>query len=125
MFISNYIAIGCGGALGAMVRVALSKVLPYTIAGIPFSIMSVNLLGCFLIGLLTELMALHFSFTENLRYFLVSGFLGGFTTFSTFALEFGLLVEKNEYQSAILYSLISVVGSIVLFFAGLKLVRLF
>ena len=121
--IIHYIMIGLGGALGAMARVGFSKLLPGAIMGIPFPILCVNIIGCFMIGVLTESMALYWSISDNMRYFLIAGFLGGFTTFSTFALEFGLLFAKNEWFSAMLYAILSVALSIIFFFIGLKIVR--
>ena len=123
--ISHYVATGLGGAIGAITRITMSKILPTTILGIPCYILFVNILGCLIMGLLTELMALHWSMSDNMKYFLVSGFLGGFTTFSAFALEFGLLFEKHEYKSAIIYATLSFVLSIVFFFTGIKIIRLF
>lgn len=123
MHFTHYIAIGLGGALGAIARVVLAKVLPSEIMGMPAYILSINLLGCLAIGILTELMALHWSTSDTMRYFLISGVLGGFTTFSAFALEFGLLYEKQLYISAMIYAVVSFFLSISAFFLGLKLVR--
>ena len=75
-------------------------------------------------GLLIEFTSLHYSISDNARYFLVSGFLGGFTTFSAFALEFGLLYEKNQFWSAVIYTLLSVGISLSAFFGGIKLVKI-
>ena len=122
--LTHYIAIGLGGATGAIARVALSSALPHTVYGIPFSILFINIIGCFFMGLLTELLALYWSVTENMKYFLISGFLGGFTTFSAFALEFGVLIEKDEYIHAIIYATLSFALSITFFFMGLKVVRI-
>ncbi len=119
----HYIAIGLGGALGAMVRVAGAKILPTTIMGLPVYVLSINLIGCLILGLVIELMALHWSASGNMRYFLISGFLGGFTTFSAFALEFWLLYEKQRYMAAILYVTLSFFLSIGAFCIGTKIVR--
>jgi len=119
----TYISVGCGGALGAIARVALSRLLPATFIDMPIQILCINVLGCLIMGLLAEGMALYWDVPENMRFFLVSGFLGGFTTFSAFALEFGLLVEKGHYFSAISYATLSFVLSIVAFFSGVRVLR--
>lgn len=121
----HYIFIGFGGALGAMMRVLIGELLPITILGISSSILLVNILGCFAIGFLTEIMTVYWSVSDNMKYFLISGFLGGFTTFSSFVLEFGLLVEKNQYLSAAAYAFLSFLLSAIGFFAAVKIVRLF
>jgi len=120
----QYMVIGLGGALGAITRVALGKLLPVSIMGIPFQILFVNILGCFVMGLLTEIMLLRWPVTDNLRSFWISGVLGGFTTFSSFALEFGLLLKKNEIISAMIYATLSFAVSIIFFFIGIKLARI-
>jgi len=120
----NYIFVGLGGAAGAIARVALSRVLPSAILTIPLKILCINVLGCLAIGILTELMAVYWNASINMRHFWVQGFLGGFTTFSAFSLEFGLLYEKGLYGSAVVYAGLSLVLSIVFFFVGLKIIRI-
>jgi fluoride exporter len=119
------IFVGLGGAAGAIARVYLGRLLPSYFLGIPFKILCVNVLGCLILGILTEIMAVYWNTSMNLRHFMVQGFLGGFTTFSAFALEFGLLYEKGFHTSAIIYAALSVVLSIVFFFGGIKLIRMF
>jgi fluoride exporter len=120
----HYIAVGLGGALGAVSRVALSNLLPGYAMGMPLPIMLVNVFGCFLMGILAEVMALYWSGPDYIKYLLVPGFLGGFTTFSSFALEFGGLVEKDAYLPAMGYVTLSVVLSLSCFFLGTKLIRM-
>jgi CrcB protein len=60
---------------------------------------------------------------EQVKIFLTIGFLGGFTTFSSFNLDFYNLIEASNYLQAIIYLSISVIGSIILFFVGLNLVK--
>ena len=120
----HYILTGIGGAIGAISRVAASQLFPENIYGIPAQILFINVLGCFFMGALTEGAALHFSISDNMKYFLISGFLGGFTTFSSFALEVGNLTEKNDYYLAIIYILASVTLSITCFFGAVKLVKI-
>ncbi|HLD95372.1 MAG TPA: fluoride efflux transporter CrcB [Alphaproteobacteria bacterium] len=121
----QYLVVGIGGGLGAMTRLLIARILSISILGMPFSILAVNVIGCFLLGLVTEIMALYWSGSETVRYFLITGFLGGFTTFSAFSLEFALLFEKSEFFLAYLYALLSVSLSILFFFMGEKVVKLF
>lgn len=120
----HYLYIAIGGALGAVTRVGLSNIMPTFIGGVPFPIMAVNILGCFMIGLLAETMALYWSAPDFVRYLLIPGFLGGFTTFSSFALEFGNLLEKDNYISAVAYLTFSVGLSLLAFMIALRLVRM-
>lgn len=123
--ITHYIITGLGGALGSVARLLVGKLLPTAIYGIPIPILFVNIFGCLIMGLLTETITLYWSPNEHTKYFLISGFLGGFTTFSSFSLEFGLLVEKNEFIPAFLYVVLSVFLSLFSFFVGVKIVSLF
>jgi CrcB protein len=123
--ILQYIAVGLGGALGSIIRIYLSKTLALTIFGIPFQLLAVNVLGSFIMGILTQLASLYWLESENIKYFLISGLLGGFTTFSGFALDFGLLIEQEKYMPAIFYVMLSVGLSLSCFFLGLKITKLF
>lgn len=120
---SSYLLIGLGGALGAMARVGLTGFMPSHILNIPVKILCINVLGCLAIGLLSEVMAHYWSASINMRHFLIQGFLGGFTTFSAFALEYGLLHERGTHLTAIFFAAISVFLSIVAFFLGVKLIK--
>ncbi len=117
-------AIDSGGALSAILRVLISKVMPDFIFGnIPFPILVVNVLECFMMGSLSELLYLYVP-NMIIRSFIMPGFLGGFTTFSAFTLEIGNLVEKDLYDTTTYYTILSVCCSIVSFFIGMKMVRI-
>lgn len=75
-------------------------------------------------GVLVELMATSWSPSGLFKEFMTTGFLGGFTTFSAFSLEYALLVEKDLTLWALLYALMTFIGVITAFFLGLKLIRL-
>ncbi len=116
--------VAAGGALGSSMRylvgVGMARVLG---TEFPWATLAVNVLGCLLMGLLIEAMALRWTVTNDLRAFLAVGLLGGFTTFSAVSVDFALLFERNDYMSAGLYLIASVVLSIVALFAGLAIVR--
>jgi CrcB protein len=117
----NYLLIGLGGALGAMARVGVGRLFPATLVGsIPLQMLAVNVIGCFMMGLLSSWLEYH-NGPLALRYFLVSGVLGGFTTFSAFALEGMLLVQKQQYGPAAAYIILTVLLCLAFFFIGSKL----
>ena len=116
--------VAAGGALGATARYLVGVAVGRLLGGeFPWWTLTVNVLGCLLMGLLIEAMALRWTVSHDLRAFLTVGLLGGFTTFSAFATDFALLFERNDYVSAGLYLIASVVLSIVALFAGLAIVR--
>lgn len=121
----EYLFIGLGGALGAMSRSLIGSILPTVLfSNFPLRIIAVNIIGCFLMGIITEVFALYYSPGSNIQLFLTTGFLGGFTTFSSFALDVGLLTEKNLNVVAISYVASSVILGIAAFFIGAKIIRL-
>lgn len=119
----HYFFVAAGGALGAVARVALGKYLPAAIHGIPFHILFVNVLGCGLMGMLTEWIVRFDNVSANMRGLLISGFLGGLTTFSAFAFECSLLARRHEFGLACLYAILSFGLSVGGFFAGVKLIQ--
>lgn len=83
-----------------------------------------NVLGSFVLGALTEIMALSWSVSQETRAFLVVGVLGSFTTFSTFSLDVVYLFERGQTASAAIYIAASVILAITAFVLGMKLLRL-
>ena len=116
--------VAAGGAVGSaaryMVNVWSGRLFG---SGFPWHTLIVNVIGCFVIGLLVELMALKLNVGNELSAFLTTGILGGFTTFSAFSLDFALLVERKSYGLAGAYAASSVIVSLIAVFAGLHLVR--
>ncbi|MGP1253570.1 MAG: fluoride efflux transporter CrcB [Kiloniellales bacterium] len=118
------LAIAAGGALGALARHFLAQqVMHLSGGGFPYGILAVNVVGCFLMGLLIEVSALVWQPSAALRAFLAVGFLGAFTTFSTFSLDVALLYERGEIALAALYVALSVLLSVGALFFGLWVVR--
>ena len=122
------LSIALGGAVGAVARHVLAHRIALvfghgSVMGIPVGILSVNIIGSFLMGMLVTGLALRFQLPEEARAFLAVGVLGGFTTFSTFSLEAALLIEKSQFGAAALYVGGSVFLSIAGLFAGIWLAR--
>lgn len=118
------LAVAAGGALGAVGRyLVISAVGQIFGAGFPLGTIVVNVLGSFVLGALTEAMALAWSPSPELRAMIVVGVLGAFTTFSTFSMDVALLTERGALGQAVLYVGLSVLLSIAAFFLGLALLR--
>lgn len=114
-----------GGAIGTaarhLVNVGFGRWLG---PGFPWSTLFVNVIGGFLMGALIEALALRFDGSMELRTFLATGILGGFTTFSAFSMDAVLLMQRGETATAALYIGASVALSILALLAGLSLMRL-
>ncbi|MGE0005038.1 MAG: fluoride efflux transporter CrcB [Parvibaculaceae bacterium] len=116
--------IALGGALGAALRHGLNIGIARLAGdGFPWHTMLINVTGSLVMGLLVTLMALRWNVGGEIRAFLTTGILGGYTTFSSFSLDFALLVERKAYALAGAYALGSVVMSLVAIFAGMALAR--
>ena len=122
--IKELVIVGLGGALGAISRylVYLSAT-KYLGLEFPYGTLIVNIFGSFLMGVLIELWALTWDVTMQTRLFLAVGFLGAFTTFSTFSLDVSVLYERKEIVLTAVYIVASVVFSIGALFSGLVFVR--
>jgi CrcB protein len=118
------LAIALGGALGSVLRHG-TNVAALKLVGdsFPWGTFIVNIAGSFIIGLLTGIFALYWQPSPEMRVFLVTGFLGGFTTFSSFSLDFTTLWQSGAVGSAVTYAVLSVVLSIGALFLALFLVR--
>jgi CrcB protein len=118
------LAIAVGGGLGSLARHYLSAfVYRFADGTFPWGILTVNILGGFAMGLIVELSALKLNLSPELRAFLTTGLLGGFTTFSAFSLDSALLIERGDWVGAGSYMVGSVVLSVAALFAALWLVR--
>jgi CrcB protein len=117
-------AIALGGAIGALARYVVSSQITHLVGpGFPWGILIVNLAGCFAMGVLAELSALSLNLSPELRAFLTTGILGGFTTFSAFALDTVVLSERGDMTGTLLYVIGSVAGSVAALFVGMYVVR--
>ncbi|KQZ54981.1 protein CrcB [Rhizobium sp. Root149] len=120
----NIVLVAVGGAFGSVCRY-LTGILMTRLMGpaFPWGTITVNIVGSFAIGLLTELVARRFDASLEMRLLLVVGILGGFTTFSSFSLDTVALIEKGAVSSAVIYVFSSVVVSLMATFAGFAVGR--
>lgn len=113
-----------GGALGAGARHLVNVTIGSGASGsFPWATLTVNIVGCFLMGVLIETLALRYSASLEARTFLATGVLGGLTTFSAFSMDFAYLVQRGDLMTGLIYVACSVLLSIAAVFAGLALMR--
>ena len=122
----KWLGLAAGGILGTFARYALSGVI-HRIFGItfPFGTLAVNLLGCFAIGFLAVLAEEKFLLGPTARMFLMIGFCGAFTTFSTFIFETSNLTKSGETLYALVNVLLSVTLGFLIFRLGVMFARIF
>ena len=124
MSAANLLAVALGGSLGSVARYLVSIGAGRLIdAPFPSGTLIINIAGSFLMGLLVEAFALKWNASEPVRVFLLIGFCGGFTTFSTFSFDAVNLMERGAALPAFTYILASVTLSIAALYAGLHLMR--
>ena len=122
----NLVLVAIGGAIGASLRHLVNlAALRVVGAGFPWGTLAVNVVGSFAMGVFIELLARRFNASNELRLFVATGILGGFTTFSAFSLDFAVLWQRGEILPAFGYALGSVIISILALFLGLWLARSF
>lgn len=120
----HLLLVAVGGALGSGLRHLVNLgALRLLGPAFPWGTLTVNLVGCFLMGVFVELLARRFGGSTELRLFVATGFLGGFTTFSAFSLDFAALYERGALAQAFGYVAASVVLSIAALFLGMWLAK--
>ncbi len=116
--------VGVGGALGAMARFGVNHGSVQLFGhGFPWATMIVNILGSFLMGIMIAKFSTMDHVSNEMRSLIITGFLGAFTTFSTFSLDFITMWERGEMIQAFGYMLISVIASITALMFALWLMR--
>ena len=104
----DFLLVGLGGMTGSIFRYSISKFFTPTLYIIPVSTLLVNLIGCFIAGIIFKLTSNHFNdtFSNNILNFLVIGFCGGFTTFSAFSIESITLFNQGKFLLLISYIMV-------------------
>ena len=117
-YMLNCLVVALGGGIGACLRYLTGLMPlkePFTF---PVKTLVINLLGCFVIGLIAALAVKNSSLSSKTVLFIKTGLCGGFTTFSTFALETETLIKTGHIGLALVYVALSVVAGVGLAFAG-------
>lgn len=120
----EYLLVGLGGMLGSMARYFSGSYFLYFYpsARFPWGTFFVNILGCLLIGVFVGITERSTQFNSEIRLIGITGFLGGFTTFSAFGIETLHLFKEGASLVAVMYVLSSVILSVLCAYLGLKLV---
>ena len=120
----NYVLIFIGGGLGSSLRHTINVASARAFGtAFPYHTFIINITGSIIMGLVAGYLAFKGGPSQHWRLFLMTGVLGGYTTFSAFSLDAALLYERGQIALTLLYVLGSVVLSIAGLFAGLALVR--
>ena len=117
------LAVGVGAAFGAWLRWGLGVALNAVVPQLPMGTLVANLAGGFLIGVAVELFTLHPVLAPEIRLFVITGFLGGLTTFSTFSAETVSLLQRGQAGWAVSIIGAHLVGSIAMTLLGIAVVR--
>ena len=121
---SILLSIFLGGGVGALLRFIISeKTNRLFLSSFPFGTIVVNVLGAFLMGLVVSYFADKVNVSQNIKMFLTIGFLGGFTTFSTFNLDFYQLFSNGEILASLLYLFVTFTFTVIAFYLGLSLFK--
>ena len=120
-----HLLIALFGALGTAARFSVIQLTPKIFHTLfPFGTIIVNLLGCFLIGLVYGVINTKFiSVDENIKNYITIGFLGSFTTFSSFSQDFFNLINNSSYSLAFGYIFVSVFFGLMMFYLGDKFIH--
>jgi CrcB protein len=120
----NYIAVALGGAFGCCARLGVNQLVHERLGqAFPFATLIINVSGCLAMGFLFFYTLEQISMSPVMRLAIITGVLGGFTTFSAFGIETFLLIEDGKLTQAALYVTLSVVLGIAAVFAGAWLAR--
>lgn len=122
---NTVIAISMGASLGAVLRWFLGTKLNHIYPNIPLGTLGANIIGGYLIGFFIAYFAQNATLSPEWRLLIITGFLGGLTTFSTFSAEMVSLLQQNNYQSFIIGLIAHVGGSLIMTIFGIFTFKFF
>ena len=124
-----WLAIALGGALGALTRYGVSQAVimlnDSNQATAPLATVMVNVIGSGLMGVIYGYLSAGGMLSEALRVFLMVGFLGALTTFSTFSMDVMVIIDRGAILHAVVYVAVSVAGSVLIFMLAVQMMRSF
>ncbi len=118
-------AIALGGALGAPARYGVAQLIHVAPGTFPWATFWTNITGSFALGLILALLLERFPPTRYLRPFIATGFLGAYTTYSTFAVETDLLIKDGHAAIGIVYTGVSLLAGLLAVWLGISAASLF
>ncbi len=119
MGLSSFLAVGVGAAIGAWLRWALGIYFNPVLPALPLGTLAANLIGGYLIGLAIAYFSSHTGLPPEVRLFIITGFMGGLTTFSTFSAEAVSLFSRTEWLWAFTHLAVHVGGSLLMTALGM------
>ena len=121
----TFLLVGIGGFIGSYLRYIISvQIEQKLLSPFPFGTFTVNVIGCFIIGVLYAL-STRYNLAPEYRLLLATGFCGGFTTFSSFSIEGIVLLQDAQFLYGFLYAGLSLIVGFFAAWLGLTLVRMF
>jgi CrcB protein len=123
MTASGVAAVGIGAALGAWLRWGLGAAMNAMVPALPMGTLAANLIGGYLVGIAVAIFEQYGGLAPELRLFVITGFLGGLTTYSTFSAESVSLLTTGRYGWALAHTLAHLLGSICMTMLGIASVR--
>jgi fluoride exporter len=121
--LQNLLVVIIGSGIGGGLRFLISSALPWNVSGYPWATLLVNIIGCFLLGVISGLAIRSTVLNRTTLLLLGTGLCGGFTTFSTFSMEMVDLLRTDQVGIALAYLAGSVVGGFLSAALGVVLVR--
>ncbi len=125
MGLYGFFAVGIGAAVGAWLRWGLGILLNPVFPALPFGTLAANLVGGYLVGVAVAFFSSHAGLPPEARLLVITGFLGGLTTFSTFSAEAVSMISRSEFLLATLHTTAHLGGSLVMTMLGMLTFSLF